>query len=216
MGLAAADQPSRQSRWIMLTCSLALVGLLLASQSQSPGPQHRAGPRSTTSQRPLTPSAPRTQHRSTSSTPTTTAPGRSVAEGTGIASHQLSTGSSVSLTAVASPPWTTTTTTTTTPIPLVVSPSAATPSLTQVITGWLESPTSISSTYPLTSVNGRSITATWSGASSLTLALRCPSGSTSTTGPSGLHLQASEGDCTMSIAGPADVATTTFQITVSP
>ena len=200
----------------MLTCSLALVGLLLASQSRSPGPLHRAGPRSTTSQRPLTPSVPGTQHRSTSSTPTTTARGRSVTEGTGIASHQLSTGSSVSLTAVASPPWTTTTTTTTTPIPLVVSPSAATPSQTQVITGWLESPTSISATYPVTSVNGRSITATWSGASSLTLALRCLSGSTSTTGPSGLHLQASEGDCTMSIAGPADVATTTFQITVSP
>jgi len=98
--------------------------------------------------------------------------------------------------------------------PANYTPISASPIQAQVETGWLDAPLSISATYDFQAPSPRTVVATWSGAPSLSLTLTCDGATTSTSGGSGLTLSAHGASCSLTLAGPADVATTSYTITI--
>jgi len=203
----------------MMTCAVALVGVLLAAEHGRvghpsailPPPSHPLA-----HHRPAALPAARhaAQHSSAASRtgggvgPAPGPPPTSIG-GAPATTPALVTSQEGSTSAAPSAPVTTS-------LPLRVSPASATPTPSLVRTGWLEGPMSISATYPLASDEGRSITATWTGTATLDLGVSCDGGASSARGSSGLHLVAAAGSCVISLSGPADVATTSFHIVVTP
>ena len=214
---ASPRHPVRHGRWIMLMCSLALVGILLAAQQHDP---HLEG----------SPSAPRTRillppsHRDTlprhvqqpTSTTTITHSLASGPRASSVSSSDPVGASSLARSAAAATPsgglpTQPTETTTVTPVAAI-----ATPTSELRFNGWLQGPTSVSARYVIAAGSARSITATWTGAEVLDLTVDCPGGGQSLTGGSGMSLTASGSSCAITLSGPGAVAVSSVTITVSP
>jgi cytoskeletal protein RodZ len=98
--------------------------------------------------------------------------------------------------------------------PISAAPISAAPNQAQVETGWLDAPLSISATYYFPASTPRTVVATWSGAPSLSLKEICDGAVTSTSGGSGLTLSARGTSCSLTLAGPSDVVTTSYTVTI--
>jgi hypothetical protein len=183
------------TRWALLVALLGLVVILLdhhpiaVRHAQQSSVASAPGSSATVPSAPRTPPAPATD--STTRPTITSAPSVPTA--------------SVSNAALSAPPTT---------LPSNYAPISAAPIQAQVETGWLDAPLSISATYAFQASTPRTVVATWSGAPSLTLMVTCDGATTSTSGGSGLTLSAHGTSCSLTLAGPADVASTSYTITI--
>lgn len=204
-----------------MACTLGLVAILLSAQHAQPDstlarPSSTAQPRgSHPSPAKVRPSAgaPTARVRSAGATePRTTAVAPATEANTTGASSLAASGASSP-----SAPTTTTGVGTAAFGPATISPSSASPAIQPIaFTGWLSGPDSVAATYPFEAGIGRTVVATWSGAPRLDLVVTCQGASANTTGGSGITARAPGGSCTVTLSGPADVATSTFEITVQP
>jgi hypothetical protein len=88
---------------------------------------------------------------------------------------------------------------------------------TQSDPGNLEYPDNVSAAYPVEAVTaGVSVTATWVGASALSLSVDCPDGTQSRSGPSGLTVASTgTGDCVVTLSEPpATNETVSYSLTI--
>ena len=195
-----ADQPRTGARrWALLATSLALLGVALAARGGSATTSSSARP-----------------HQRPAKTTTTleaqaTAQGEATTTGAAASSPRMSEATSGSASSSATTSTTTPPTSRTTVAPL--SPAAASE---QIVQGWLLGPTAISASYARSSSTTGAVTATWSGATTLTLSADCPAGQSSRSGPSPLVVVATGPGCTISLAGPADVTQSSFSIDLGP
>lgn len=202
----------RPTRWLMLLVALsALCVVLIAQPDDHTTSAAHADVRHALTLQP-TPTLPQVAtHHAPSSTAFTP---------TGTATRHHPTSLPATSIEVARPPEVTSSspvsTTTSTSIPMTpAAPSIqATVTAPSTFTGWLEGPTSVSASYPVNASSALHAAATWTGATSLTLTATCGVAATTTSGASGLSVALSPGECTVTLAGPADVPTTSFQISV--
>ena len=188
-------------RWVMLTCSLALVGILLASKpaSETPRAVRSSGP---SVHQPIPSSSqPRGGHHSQGTTTTTNSPPSTTISQAWVAS------SSGPSSAIAQPA-------PQAPTPVATSPEAPVVDPTIHFSGWLVGPSSVAATYPISAPQLRNVVATWSGGAHLTLTIACDGSVHSTSGPSGLAVSAVGSSCTALLEGPSDVPSTSFDLAV--
>ena len=212
---ASTSRPVRQGRWILMACTLGLVAITIAA--------HRAAPPGRASVGSTGPSTTVAHHsipapRDTVLPPATTPPGRTASAARPTAARPGAPPTTSAFVATATSP-------TTTPVgdsgnqgfgPAAVTPVTAAPVAPVIFRGWLSGPDSVSATYAFDAAAGRDVVATWSGAQRLALAVTCQGSPTTASGGSGLVLRAVGGSCTVTLSGPDDVATSTFEIAVRP
>ena len=219
--LRARVTGGRPNWWVILAVSLALMALLVATATTTPG--HLA-PR-----KPVRATVAGGTHGATSSRTSTRAPGASSP-----ASPTTTTTSpvaAVSSSALVVAPATDTVGTTTTTVPKPVSTSTvptATTTTTQPASlpadrseteGYLDPPAQTSGQYGFTGDGAMEISVVWSGSTYLTMTVSCPNGSQNVGGTSAMaaSLPDAQGSCVATVSEPASESTSlTYTITIGP
>ena len=187
------------SRWTMLAALLSVIAVLTATQS------HPSRVVATSSAR--SPIMPTTKLRSGPASSPTSPSTTSLVSG-----NSFAPAPSQSRVVALSP-----TTTTVAASPPAMSPLHAGASLDRIENGWLSGPTAISATYDFAAPTRRAVTASFQSSSLLTLSLSCDgAATTSTSGTSSLSLMAQGASCTVTLSGPAEMATTTYSLNLGP
>ena len=221
--------------WILLAVVLALMAFVTAASA------HAGRPRLSAS-RPAPPAAAPAPARLPAAPPTSAvptlpeggaragAPAAPAAPGAPAetASDVGAAGPVVADTPTSAPtvPAVTVTPTSAVPAPPPQAPLTSTTTTTPAITypGYLQSPDNVSAQYQATASGPLSATATWNGGATLTLAVACPGGQRSLTGPSGVAVSivdtsgSSAGapvSCTVTLSEPSgEASTVSYTLTV--
>ena len=199
-----------------MACTLGLVAIVMAAQPEAPPVRSVRTLPSSSAHSPMAPTrhaSPTTPTSSRQTLPTPTGNDRlsSMHAASVPRSKPQSPSAALSATADSAVP--------STPQgfgPASLTPAAATAVPPVTFTGWLAGPDSISATYAFDGGTGRPVTATWSGGTNLDLAVTCGGSIATHAGPSPITIHASGGTCSVTLSGPSDVSTSTFEIVEQP